>query len=445
MSNLDDSLTSSLDQFARILTNDPGALAPSDKFYVPNLHGTGSEDVVTTLQRACERVEGSALFYFTGQRGTGKSTELKRLATQLSGLESKAFIVDALDYISDNHPIELIDLLLVVAIAFSDLLRADTGEELLKEGIGKRFSDWLGTEVAIPEVGVNGAKVVFRQQQQSIIKRIHEYDLARKERFVAECSDFISGLAAFARQHYKRDRIVLIVDSLERLRGVGAAATQMYDTVVKVFDEGIDTLRRIGQIQLIFSVPPYLPYLSNVKNMVRVFTLASVRVFEPPSKSRRSVRESGVETMRRVVKTRFPDWTKVLRVGALDKLIAMSGGDIRQFLRRLLIDVVDEAYFALDRLPLSVDDPIIEIVIERHRVEFEQMVVQSEYPLLRLIADENTLELRDRSDFSTAARFFDLRAVLNYRNGTEWIDLNPLLWQLIDQSPPKTLSPNGGT
>jgi hypothetical protein len=31
------------------------------------------------------------------------------------------------------------------------------------------------------------------------------------------------------------------------------------------------------------------------------------------------------------------------------------------------------------------------------------------------------------------ARFFDIRAVLNYRNGVEWLDINPLLWSAIDQ------------
>lgn len=205
----------------------------------------------------------------------------------------------------------------------------------------------------------------------------------------------------------------------------------MFERVVDAFDGGSDSLR-LPETQVVYSVPPYLAYLTNVKARVQLFMLASVRVYEPPSKRRRVQRDSGLDTMHRVVEKRFKDWDKVLSRLALDKLMLASGGDLRQLLRRFLLDTVDAAYYALDRLPLAADDEIIGTVIARHRSEFEQMVVQEEYPLLKGIADDNQIELAKRSDWPAAARFFDIRAVLNYRNGTDWVDLNPLLWQLID-------------
>lgn len=421
-----------LDEYSRILTNDPGALEPTDPLYVKNLHGTGGEDVVLSMARACERVEGSALFYFTGQRGTGKSTELKRLAAHLSGRKTQSFLIDALEYIGDSHPIELIDLLLVMAIAFADKLREDYQKKFLDESISTRIGKWLQTEVTLEEFSALGAKVTFREKRQSLIQRIREFDLTRSESFIKEARELITEMAQFVRRQSGCDRVVLIVDSLERLRGVGTQAGTMFDNVVRVFDGGIDALR-INQLQVIYSVPPYLPFLTNVKNLVRVFSLASVRVYEPPKIAKRRPRESGIASMRDIVKKRCPHWQELLNEDALDKLIAASGGDVRQLLRRFLVDVFDQAYFALGELPLGLQSDILKNILDRHRVDFEQMVVRDEYPLLKLIADQNAVEIQSRNDLPTVARFFDIRAVLGYRNGVDWIDLNPLLWDLIDQ------------
>lgn len=441
-------LEGQLDAFASILTNDPGALDPTSAYYVPNLHGADAEDVVQTLQRTLKRTQGSALYYFSGQRGTGKSTELRRLTTLLNGERAcHAFMVDALEYISDSHQIELIDLLLVTVIAFVDRLKEDSGEDFLKQSVATRFGQWLQTEVEISAVTLGGVKADFKKQQQSLIQRIRAFDLARQERFIGECRDFLRELSAFVRQRHGVDKVVLIVDSLERLRGIGAEATDMFDRVVRVFDGGMDALR-LPELQVVYSVPPYLPYLSNVKARVPVYMLASVRVCEPPDKARRQPRASGLATMRRVVEKRFAGWEQLVSRDALDRLMLSSGGDMRQLLRRLLLDVVDQAYYALDRLPLGRDDEIVATVIDKHRVEFEQMVVQEEYPLLKGIADGNIIDLPKRSDLPVAARFFDIRAVLNYRNGVDWVDLNPLLWPLIDAwTPPPpanaTASPAG--
>jgi hypothetical protein len=432
-----DELESLLDAFASTLANDPGPLTPTDPRYVPDLHGAAAEDVVKSLQRTIKRTLGSALYYFSGQRGTGKSTELRRLETMLNGEAGcRAYMVDALEYISDSHPIQLIDLLLVSAIAFADKIKEVTGEDFLNESVAQRFGTWLRSEVEISSFTVAGVKTEFKKHQQSLIGRIRAFDLERQERFVDECRAYVRELARFVRERHGVEKVVLIVDSLERLRGIGAEATNdMFDRVVQVFDGGVDALR-LPELQVVYSVPPYLPYLANVKARVSVCMLASVRVFEPPNVARRQPRAMGLGAMRSVVTRRFAEWPRVLREETLDRLMLSSGGDLRQLLRRLLLDVVDQTYYALDRLPLAATDPIVDTVLERHRVEFEQMVVQEEYPLLKGIADGNTLDLPRRSDLPTAARFFDIRAVLNYRNGVDWVDLNPLLWQSIDKWAP---------
>lgn len=429
-----------LDDFSALLANDPGALSTQSGYYVPNLHGTGAEDVVALLDRAIRRSHSDAqLYYFSGQRGTGKSTELRRLEILLNGQPgTRAYIVDALDYIGDTHPIDTLDLLLVIAAAFADRLNQNDAlgsDQDPHESPLQRFTHWLGTEVEITGVTLGGVKAEFKKQQQSIVQRLRTFDLSRQERVMAECRQHIGQMAEAVQRRWQAPKIVLMVDSLERLRGIGKEASEMFDRVVKVFDGDMNQLR-VPDLHMVYSVPPYLPYLTNIKALVQLFMLASVRVCEPPAKARRAPRATGLDAMRQVVERRCPRWRELLSEPALDRLILTSGGDLRQLLRRLLLDTLDEAAFALERLPLGEDDPILHTVVQRHRVEFESLVVQDEYPLLKGIAEQNALDLRHRDELSTVAHFFDVRAVLNYRNGVDWLDLNPLLWDLISRWQP---------
>lgn len=434
-----------LDEFATVLSNDRGALDPTDDWYVPHLHGSGAEDVVQTLFRAIRRTSGSQLYYFSGQRGTGKSTELRRLAVELNGQPGvRAFILDVLDYISDSHPIETVDLLLITTLALADRLkeRDALAEDFLKEDSVTRLATWLRTEVEITGMTVGGVKGEFKKQQQSIIARIRAFDLARRERIMTECREFIREMSGLIRARLGVEKVVLLIDSLERLRGIGNAATDMFDRVVRVFDGDIHQLR-LPEVQVVYAVPPYLPYLSNVKAQVPLFMLASVRVCEPPTAARRQPRVAGLSVMRRVVEKRFSRWAELLTAEALDELALKSGGDLRQLLKRFLLDALDQAYYALERLPLQKDDPIIGITLSRHQVEFESMVTRDEYSLLKSIVEKNWLDLPKREDLPTAARFFEIRALLNYRNGTDWLDINPLLWPLIDAFQPPSSSATG--
>ena len=444
-------LSTLLDDFAKVLANDPGALDYDSKLYVHNLHGKGAEDVVAVLTRTIQRSEDPGqLYYFSGQRGTGKSTELKRLGSLLNAEpRTRAFVVDALEYLVDTHPLDTIDLLLVIAIAFADRLgQADgLGEaQPTRDGLIARFTSWLQSDVSITGATVGGVKAEFRAQQQSIVARLREFDLSRQERVMADCRKYICEMADAVREKWQCDKVVLMVDSLERLRGIGVQAKEMFDRVVKVFDGDLNQLR-IPRLHLILAVPPYLPYLTNVKVLVQLFVLASVRVCEPPAKARRKPREDGVAVMRSVVEKRFPRWREVIEQAALDRLILASGGDVRQLLRRLLLDALDEAYYAQESLPLKADDPIVETILGRHKVELQSLVVREEFPLLKGIAESNALTLERREDLPVAAFFFNVRAVLNYRNGKEWLDLNPLLWDLIEtwSSTDQSLSPHASS
>lgn len=432
MATPEDTLREQLDACLRILANDPGPLEPDDKRCVPNLHGTEAEDVVLTLTAACGRVQGSAMFYFTGQRGTGKSTELRRLKSLIADRQSKAFLVDASDYVSETHPLKTADLLLIVATAFADALREETQQDLLSETWATRFFQWLQTEVEIKEIAAQGVKLVFKNQQASVFERIRAFEPSKREAFMAECRAFITEMTRFARKRFGRERIVLIVDSLERMRDSGLNSTAMFDHMVDVFDGNMEKLK-VPELQLVFSVPPYLPYLADVGSRVRTFSLASVRVCEPPlGGQRRLPRTDGLEVMRNVLKQRYPQWQVLLQPEALNRIALASGGDLRQYLIRLLTEILEQAYYAPGRLPLAENDEIVSAVIARQQGDMRKLVARDEYALLKAIGESHLAEPPERDKLPLIARFFDTHVVLNYRNGQDWVDVNPLLWPAID-------------
>jgi hypothetical protein len=64
-----------------------------------------------------------SLSLFSGFRGSGKTTELFRLQKRLQEMDYTVLYADALDYVNPAAPIEISDLLIILAGAFSDALQ----------------------------------------------------------------------------------------------------------------------------------------------------------------------------------------------------------------------------------------------------------------------------------------------------------------------------------
>lgn len=426
------------------------ALKPDDPFYVPGLHGTDEEDVINALMEdiLARAPLGSHLFYFTGQRGTGKSTELRRLEQSLQAENTQVILFDSLDYITETEKITVESLLLLVAAGLAAWAAQNYQQDFLKAAAWTRFTDWLHTEVEITGVSAAGLSAKLKEQQATVVEKTRQLSSPRE--WTRQIQGLAGEIVEFVRQRSRRERVVIIVDSLERLRGVsGEDQDKMFNHVVTTFAGDYDRLRVPGA-SVVYAAPPYLALLSDIRNFVTYYSLASVRVYGKPiaddvhTSQRRQPRPEGLAKMRGLIERRFSDWAQVMDVGALDQLTLASGGDLRHFMQRLVSGVVGQAQFALDRLPLKKDDPIIKRVLDENRGETERLTVQSEWPLLAYIARHHKAIATDRDkSLRTLAHLFDTRVVLNYRNGEEWFDIHPLLWRLIDaqDEPAKPVTP----
>jgi AAA ATPase domain len=436
-----------LRDFYSKLTQSSGSLDPNDPRCVKNLHGSGEEDVVAAMQEdiLVRSSQGSEIIYFTGQRGTGKSTELRRLEVYLQGEGVQVVLFDALDFTSDTAKITVESLLLLVTAGLADWASEQTYKDtFLKSTAWTRFSNWLSTEVELKEVSVKGVKFVVKEQQAGIADKIKA--LTAGAEWTKKIADFAGEIVQFIREQSRRERVVVIVDSLEHLRGVSHVdLDDMFAHMVTAFSGNFDRLRVPGAT-VVYSTPPYLSLLADVRNYVSCFSLASVRVYKKPNSKnladRRQPRTEGLKLFRDLIELRFANFGLVLMPETIDTLALASGGDLRHFMSRLVAGVVGKAQFAQDRLPFVPTDSIVVGVVDENKGETERLTAQSEWPLLKEIVRTNNAIALDRGDsLKRMAHLFETRVILNYRNGAEWFDIHPLLWPLIDAYQPDVAKP----
>lgn len=82
-------------------------------------------------------------------------------------------------------------------------------------------------------------------------------------------------------------RIVIVVDSLENLRGnplAGKDQELLFASVLDVFADRIELIK-VPDVHVVYSVPPYLCLLANIRPQVAWMSLASVRVYADPAKA----------------------------------------------------------------------------------------------------------------------------------------------------------------
>jgi hypothetical protein len=106
-----------LKQVYKKLADEP--LPPGSPFYEPIYTDLHMDDPVAQLFDMIDFADGSSVRLFSGFSGSGKTTELRRLQKRL---DENYFVLyaNALEYVNASEPIDITDLLMVLAGAFSE-------------------------------------------------------------------------------------------------------------------------------------------------------------------------------------------------------------------------------------------------------------------------------------------------------------------------------------
>ena len=413
---------------------DDNAAPPGHPYRVEGIHAA-SGDPVIDLKTQIDYSDTANLNYFTGQRGTGKSSELLRLKQLLEQEGCFVLYADMVHYLRLTEPIELSDFLISMMGALSDCVREAVNASVSVPSYWERIAQFLQSEVKIEGATAAGVKLSLKEDPE--FKRLVQQKAVEHTVKIVQSARKYSEEAVNLLRHEKQNpalKVVFIVDSVERLRPTDSSrAESIFQSVVNLFAGQIDSLR-FPLMHVVYSVPPYLAALSGGLGGLfggAIYSLPSIHVFEKNSRTKSA---RGVEILLALVDKRYPAWRDVIREDHLWQLAEHSGGDIRDFFRLLRLCLV-RAGRPGTTLPVAeeiVDDA-------EHMVRNDMMpIAHNDLDWLKRISRSHQHELTEINKLQVLARFLESKYVLNYRNGEDWYDVHPLLREIVDAHHPTT-------
>ena len=416
---------------------------PADQaLYVPELHKVDGINPADELLVQIKLARQGAAWFFTGHRGVGKSTELRRVAHELRQQRHVVIVADMGEYLNLAEEISAELLLLTMMAALSDGFEQQFGGRPLARGWIARLRDYVTrTNVEVEQItaGLSGTakldvKAVLKDDP-TLRERIVKAARAALGQFVAEVRLYAKEVVQYVRLHRPGAKVVLVLDSLERLRVGGTDAAKRYDAIQQTFETYADFLK-FDDLYVVYSIPPYLPYLAPKLGSyygVGICTLPHVKVFERPTAEggRDRPHEAGVRFMLDALQRRCPCALQVVESDLLKHLALASSGSVRDFFA-LVRGTCVKAMLASEAVPLR---------NARWTTAAEQQL-RSEMPLaeedlvwLKKVRQTHGTGLDKTENLPKLARLFDSGMILGYRNGDYWCDVHFLLREEVDRAP----------
>jgi len=406
---------------------DPRPLASGDPYFVDLTEARDSK-ATDHLKRMIENSkEGHcAAIAFSGHRGSGKSTELRRLEKELAG-SCYTFYLDVNEFL-DAADVDYTDLFLLLSRLLLEELRSDgvvLDAALLKaveewfKLVTKETEETLKLSAGVATEAKAGAEIPFIARLLAKLTADVKVGSSQKTNTRVELDRYFSGLLkntnlllkaaseALGRAN-KPTQVLMLVDNLDRIppkKGEElffSHGSQLQDLDCHaVYTISIDNFYSHKGIGNVFPNHEILP---NVK----------IRM----GKASRERRPPAFAALRAVVAKRINTDKLFDRPDLADTLIDLSGGSVRQLIRLLRESVLSAQSDGREKLDLS----SVHGAARALRLDFERILEPDDYALLAQTAKSNRISKDHRY-----MRLLANMAVLEY-NGTDlWHDINPLI------------------
>lgn len=405
------------------------SLAPDDdrNLDIDALYGARGIGWAQRLGDAIELSDRPEFLLLTGLPGSGKSTELKRLAQRLrstaSGASFLPVVVDADEMLDLSNPVDIPDVIAALLYGLEAAILVLEGKDAagaMESGYFSRLWGWLTNtdlelgkaEFAIPG---GGPKLIAEMRSRpGLRERVRNIIGSHLSRFLQEARAEILHLQARA----GADRqVVLIFDSLEKLRGTSGNWDTVLASAERLFSGGAPYLRL--PVHVLYTVPPAL-----VNRCVeRISFLPMIKLADRGGKRH----GPGYDAARHMVRRRLPDDLLLELFGPeaearIERLIAWSGGYPREIVRLL------QQALAVPEQPLS--EPDFERIFNELKDAYRKVVPAEAFQWLAGVANEKYLTIRDDKHRAVADLMLSNNAVLRYLNDNDWFDLHPAVAQI---------------
>jgi hypothetical protein len=406
-------------------------LSPTDKAYVDIYRRLelSASDPVEALRSTIEWSYGSSAQLFSGFRGTGKSTELRRLEVELKQADGQreVLLCDMKDYLNLSTPVDISDFLLALAGALGEKLGQVLESSQLSEGVWTRLVAFLSrTRVELADLGLSGGPAELKlnlklnlKQDPTFRQRLQQHLAGHLGALTREVHEYVEACVEELKQARGRDAsLVLIIDSVEQIRGTGANGAEVADSLVNLFQVHADKLR-LPQCHVVCTVPPWLkikaPATATLYDSYQ--QIPCVKVRDPQGRPF----QPGLDALEQVVASRG-DWGRLLKDRAqLDSLLLASGGYLRDLFRLLQVLLRSSRGRSL-----PVTEERLRLGVSELRSAYLPLSIE-DCRWLAEIERSRSCQLPDVERLPDLARYFDNLLILTWRNGEEWYGVHPLL------------------
>jgi hypothetical protein len=381
---------------------------------------------VERLASLVELADKPTVVLFTGLPGSGKSTELKRLALRLfdpNRAHLLPILIDAELAVDLANPVDVPEVIAAIVHGTEAILLEREGRnpaEALEEGYLSRLWSWLTkTDVELTKAEYSipgGPKLVAEMKTRPTLrKRIRETVAANLTTFLDQAREEMRGLNGRAIA-MGFSGVVVLFDSLEKLRGISSNWVEVLSSAERIFAAGAPYLRL--PVHVFYTIPPAV-----------AFRLAHFH-FLPMIKLRGrdgTPFQPGVDAARELVRRRIPDEALSQLLGPdcerrVAELIHWSGGYPREIVRLL------RSALAVAQMPISEDD--LNRLISEVRDAYRKIVPAEAFSWLARVTHERYFTVENDGHRPGADLMFQNNVVLRYENGGEWFDLHPAVQQI---------------
>ncbi|MFO0606279.1 MAG: hypothetical protein U0324_24100 [Polyangiales bacterium] len=408
--------------------NPDEALDPDDPRNVALGSQVRGRDWAAAIARQIELSDPTPVCrFFTGLRGTGKSTELRRLAALLRGGPSKLFpvIVDGEELLDITSTLDVPDVLAALLAGTERAVLLEEGhdaDDALQEGVGARLWNWLTrTDLELrSEVGPAGVgKLVSEMKTRPTVRqRVRKVVQDHLTSFLQEVREQFLLLQERLRKR-GWSGLVVILDSVEKLQGMSSSWQQVLDSAERIFGNDAPYLRL--PVHVLYTIPPSLV----TRLRVDVHFLPMIKLQERNG----AHFEPGYAAAREIIRHRVPDailseilgptsaqvWTR--------ELIRWSGGyprDLMRLLRAVMeVDAPAFTQSVFDGVLRSAGDTYVRVVQASGVTDW-----------LARVAVEKALLTGTDAERAAADRMLGANVVLRYMNDAQWFDLHPAVREI---------------
>lgn len=426
---------------------DPKAAQNYQDLYISDLH-VAQGDVVKRLALEVESSLGSRHVYlFSGTIGSGKSTELRRLANRLRDDQQYALVVNVMEYLNPQIPVGVADLLMAMALG---VWEAWAKAQNIDANAGERWNWWASLLAMRPEgkeLEISGGPIKLKMAlhaNPTFRERLRKYFEFNLDTLVSEINQFFAALGDEIRSDKglaETAHLVVIVDSLEHFGGQATPGKtdDVLQSLLGIFNT-FNAYLRIDGWSVIYSVPPLLhklaPGVAATFGMSTTYYLTSAHVFRDRSNA---LDDDTIDQklipllLRRLGTAQQPE---LIGRPELRDIVKMTGGDLRDLLRTLraalLAGLTDNTF------------PVTQAQLERVYNDLRRPYLplpQDTAERLRQIHRDKEAYLATAADWQLVISDLAQKRVLLYLNGTEWYDVHPLLRDPLKAQSPALVTP----